>query len=513
MRKKTGLASIILVITLLAMGIFNAINVSADSNNAFTVDKATFQMNVTPGANLPETITLSSDPAADPLQVHVEADGLGQTRQGAVVELDAQDDTPFSARTYITNISPASFHIDPGTSETINFTFSVPSDAAQGEKYAVIRLYSDPYGTGQGAAAVVAVDIPVILNVGGITSKPTGQISSLAVTSAVTGAPLEIQSTLLNTGTGRIPADTTINRLVIQDSSGNTIIQQTDFPVNDPSILPGFERTITAHPGPASGLPIGNYSVISSFLLGDGTVLGSKTLTFAVTAPAAVTGPGGENLILTNMNPNSLVIANYDDSQQGANFYVDATAKAGVEVEVSGAAGYGAIIIGSYSATPVVPVAFNTPVSQGGTGENAVKYVDVRAPGFTQGNAHITVHYTSGEINGFDPDTAFLAYFSGNVWVKCSNITVDKSLNTVSGDVQVLQLAGTVFGMGADHVATSTSSSSATTINSFTSSNAAIGPGGTSVPWSTFAIVIGALVVVGLVVFVITGRRKKGTQK
>ena len=513
MRKKTGLIAIILTLVLVAIVVLSVTNVSADASNAFTVDKATFLMNVTPGANLPETITLSSDPAADPLDVNVEADGLGQTRQGAIVELDAQDDTPFSARTYITNISPVSFHIDPGKSQTINFTFNVPSGVGQGEKYAVIRIYSNPYGVGQGAAAVVAVDIPVILNVGGATSSPTGQISSLAVTSAVTGAPLEIQSTLLNTGTGRIPADTTINRLVIQDSSGNTVIQQTDFPVNDPSILPGFERTITAHPGPASGLAVGNYSVISSFLLGDGTVLGSKTLTFAVTAPAAVTGPGGENLVLTNMNPNSLLIANYDDSQQGANFYVDATAKAGVEVEVSGAAGYGAIIIGSYSATPVVPVAFNAPVSQGATGKNAVKYIDVRAPGFTQGNAHITVHYTSSEINDFDPDTAFLAYFSGNVWVKCDNITVDKTLNTVSGDVQVLQLAGTVFGMGADPVATSTSNSSTTAINSFTGSNAAIGPGGTSVPWSTFAIVIGALVVVGLVVFVIMGHRKKRTNK
>jgi hypothetical protein len=515
LRKKSGFIAIILSVALLAISISSVSNVSADNpNNAFTVDKAIFDMNVNPGANLPQTVTLSSDPTADPLDVNVEVDGLGQTNQGANVELDAQSDTPFSARTYITNITPATFQIAPGTSEKISFNINVPSSSTPGEKYAVIRIYSNPYGIGQGAAAVVAVDIPIILDVDGITSTPTGQIASLAVTSAVVGAPLEIQSTLLNTGTGRIPAETTINRLVIKDSSGNTVVQQTDIPVNDPSILPGFDRTIIANPGPENGLPAGNYSLESSFILGDGTILDSQTQTFTVTPVAQVTGPGGENLILQNMDPNSLVIANYNDQQQGSNFYVDAAPKAGVEVEVSGAAGSGAIIIGSYSSTPIVPVAFDAPVSQGGTGKSAIKYVDVRAPGFTQGTAHITVHYSADEISGFDPATLFPAYYSvsGNAWIKCDDITVDTTLNTVSGDVQVLQLTGTVFGIGADPLS---SSSTVTTANNnaattTTSANAPITSSyGTGIPWFLFAIVIGAFLVIGLIVLVVAGRRKK----
>lgn len=513
MRKITRFIALTLSILLIGIAIITINVMPVSANNAFTVDKAMFEMNVTPGADLPQTVTLSSDPTADPLDVNAEADGMGETNQGAIVELDAQDDTPFSARTYIMNITPATFHIDPGTSVTIKFTINVPSNASPGEKYAVIRIYSNPYGVGQGAAAIVAVDIPIILDVDGITSTPAGQISSLAVTSAVTGAPLEIQSTLLNTGTSRIPGETTINRLVITDSDGNIVVPQTDISVQDPSILPGFQRTVIASPGPAVGLPVGNYSLASSFLLGDGTVLDSQTQTFTVTPPPTVTGVGGENLLLENMNPNSLVTANYNDQQQGSNFYVDATTKAGVEVEVSGAAGSGAIIIGSYSSTPIVPVAFDAPVSQGGTGKSAIKYVDVRAPGFTQGTAHITVHYSADEISGFDPATLFPAYYSvsGNAWIKCDDITVDTTLDTVSGDVQVLQLTGTVFGIGADPL--SSSSTVTTASNKITGSNGENSPimssSGTGVPWYLFAVVIGAFLVIGLILLVVVGRRKK----
>jgi hypothetical protein len=497
---------------LIAAGIINAAAVSAD--NAFTVDKAIFDINVTPGVNLPQTITLSSDPTANPLDVNVETDGLGQTRQGATMELAAADDTPFSARTYITNITPATFHIGPGKSVTINFSINVPANAAPGEKYAVMRIYSNPYGIGQGAAAVVAVDIPFILNVGGAVFKPAGQISGLTVTNAVTGAPLEIQSTLLNTGTVRIPAVTTINRQVIKDSSGNTVVAQTDYPVDSPSIVPSYERTITAHPGPANGLPVGDYSLVSSFLLADNTVLDSHTLKFSVTPPPTVTGPGGENLILPNMNPNSLVIANYDDKQQGADFYVDATDKAGVEVEVQGAAGFGAIIIGSYSSAPNVAIPFSAPVAQGGTGKSVFQFVDVRTPGFTQGTAFITVHYTPQQIAGFDPASLMLAYFNGSTWTLCSNITVNNTLGTVTGNCQVLALTGTVIGMGGNLLqagkttpTTGNNTSQKTTANG--SNNAPITPAGTSVPWSLFGIIIGALVIVGLVVFVVLGQRKK----
>ena len=136
MRKLTRFIALTLSILLIGIAIITINVMPVSANNAFTVDKAMFEMNVTPGADLPQTVTLSSDPTADPLDVNAEADGMGETNQGQI-ETDAQDDTPFSARTYIMNIKLSTS--TPGTSVTIKFTINVPSNASPGEKYAVIR--------------------------------------------------------------------------------------------------------------------------------------------------------------------------------------------------------------------------------------------------------------------------------------------------------------------------------------------------------------------------------------
>ncbi|MBN1368449.1 MAG: hypothetical protein JW967_11045 [Dehalococcoidales bacterium] len=503
----------LVAIVIIAAGFvnFNSTRVLAD--NAFTVEPAKIDYSddlfVTPGETLNKTITFTSDPTASIMDMNVVVKGLGQTRQGVTTELEPQDDTPFSARTYISNVTPATFRIEPGEQVKINFAINVPADATEGEKYALLSIFSNPYGTGQGAAAIIAIDIPIILKVGSTKHNPAGQIVNLAVTGAITGKPLEIQTTLLNTGITRIKGESVFNRVVVKDITGNTVAQA-EILLENPSLIPSFERTFIAHPGPATGLPAGEYIYESSIITGVATVIDTRTDKIIVTETP--TTAFGVNLVLPGMDPDSLVVVDYDFEEDGANFYVDAIEKAGVEVELRGAAGFGAVIIGRYSGDPGTGVPFSAPVTQGGTGKTAIKYVDVRAPGLTQGTAHVTVHYTPEEVKDFTLDRLILAYYNGTKWIM-PNLTRNIATGTISFDVQVLDLTGTVIGLGGDHTSDSSTNGNSTN-NPFTDEDTTgISSISSGTNWGLVAGIIGGVAVFGIILIIIVRRNKSKNRR
>jgi hypothetical protein len=170
-----------------------------------------------------------------------------------------------------------------------------------------------------------------------------------------------------------------------------------------------------------------------------------------------------------------------------------------IEVTLNGISGSGAIIVGKYSYEPSDDVGFSEGQIKGGTGKTAIEFLDVRLLDYNFGTARVTVHFTGAETKNFDPNTLFLAYYSSNKWHTCGNIVTSVNDGTISGDVPISDLNGTILGLGG------------TLLN--TGGAAFVPPAnnnsGSGVPWGVVALVAVPILIIGGVIFVIERNRKK----
>ena len=139
----------------------------------------------------------------------------------------------------------------------------------------------------------------------------------------------------------------------------------------------------------------------------------------------------------------------------GTNAYVDAIDKADTEVVLQGTADGGTVSVGKYIGEPKTAIPANDSVKLGGTGKNAMKFVDVKVDGATTGTAVVTVHYSNDEIGSFSPGSLFLAYFYAGKW---RQLPSSVGGGAVSAEIPVSRLTGTVVGIFGDTTATARSS-------------------------------------------------------
>jgi len=275
-----------------------------------TVSNNIFMQDVQAGQTYIHKMTVTSG-SSYPMQMQVEADGLGVDPNGTINAILPQNDTsPFSARTYITNIDNPSFNLAPGASQEVQVTISIPSNATPGERYACVYIYSQPGGEGN-VGVIVSSVIPIIINIPGYTAEKTGQITDLTVPQATTANPIVIDTTFENTGNVRLPVQ---DNVTITDSSGKTV-SQVVTPVTSPSVLPTLIRLFTVSSATLvnnNGLAPGQYSAQSVVILKDGsardgTVLDSKSINFNVTAATASTTPTVTSLVNQANTTNPIV--------------------------------------------------------------------------------------------------------------------------------------------------------------------------------------------------------------
>jgi hypothetical protein len=181
----------------------------------------------------------------------------------------------------------------------------------------------------------------------------------------------------------------------------------------------------------------------------------------------------------------------YFENQQ--NFEFDNVAKSSVSVILQGA-GSGTIATGKYGSVPYTDVEFDDPVSTGGMGKQAIKFINVQVGGTTSGIATVTVHYTTKELGNIDPVSLILAYYYNDEWHKCSNISNSVQQQVISGDVYVSRLSDTIFCIGGDNAEGNASLQDF----GFTS-----GRTKTEVPWSMITIIgVSLLVICGIFIFI-----------
>ena len=476
---------------------------------------------IQPGQSYTHTMTVINGSTTEPLDLQVEADGLGQGPDGSLLILPVSlDVSSYSARTFITNIDKTSFHLDPNGSQDVNVTITVPSGTAPGEKYAAVYLYSQPVDQDKVGIRLASI-IPVIITVPDFTSNSTGQITEVSVPTAITGQSIEIDTILKNTGNVRL---NNITDFVTLSNASGKVLLNTQEALSSPSILPAFSRMLTVY---SSDLAKGNYTVKSVVKQNNGTIIDSKTITFSVvqatttpsttttspttstamtTTVTTTTTPGNQSSTdysLPGLDPNSIVVVNADQP----NPYVNAIDKTGVEIQFMGVQGSGTIIVGKYIQTPQTLVAFSDPVIKDGTGKPAVKYVDIRAENYYQGTAHVTIYYTQPEIKDFDVNSLFLAYYSGNKWHKCENPTNSPDNRSVSGDIPVIRLTGTIIGLGGDYANSSIANqSSLNGANVFPVSG---GNSGSGINWIVALAVVVPVIIIAIVIVIMAENRKR----
>jgi len=264
----------------------------------------------------------------------------------------------------------------------------------------------------------------------------------------------------------------------------------------------GNDLTFTTLPVTTSTTATSNITTTSASTNTTTTPILNEQITESMitTGTPSITTTDVSNDVLPGMDSSTMVGLSFNDVVAP---HVDAIQKANTEVTLTGVSGNGSIIVGAYSTPPSANIAFSDGTIKGGTGKTAIQFVDVRTEGFQQGTAHVTLHFSDNEISNFDRNSFFLAYYSDNKWHNCENIQVSLSKHTISGDIPVSKLTGTIVGLGGNPVRT-------------TSNNAMpfVGSSGNEmanhrISWSLVGIVIVLIVVVGIVVFIVERNRKK----
>jgi hypothetical protein len=217
-----------------------------------------------------------------PLDILVEARGLGQELDGSYIPLTSGEDrSPYTALSYITQIDKTAFHLASGSEQVVKATIDVPADATAGTRYACIYVHSTPSGEGPVGVSVAAI-VPVVVAVYDAAQGKEGDITGLTVSELKSGEPIEVSTTFKNTGDCHYKV---ISQVTIENAAGEAFSDERTE-LTAASIIPTFSRSFVASCIPASpvkGLPPGEYLVVSKVILEGGTVL--DTVTIGLTVP------------------------------------------------------------------------------------------------------------------------------------------------------------------------------------------------------------------------------------
>jgi P pilus assembly chaperone PapD len=228
---------------------------------------------IAPGSSAVHVMTVSTNTGDPPMDLRVDVLGLGQSPQQSSLGLAPEKDiSPYSARTFI-NISPKTFHLEPGGSQEVIATITVPNNVGNGGRYAMITIRNAPVGTGS-TAIVTSISVPVLVTIDGTAATMTGTITNVTVADVVPGQPIRITTALKNTGNYHYKVTTNVS---VADPAGKVVATGgTDLSAG--SIIPPFTQEYNTDI--VTPLPLGTYTITSTISRDDGTVLDKKTVPF-----------------------------------------------------------------------------------------------------------------------------------------------------------------------------------------------------------------------------------------
>lgn len=237
------------------------------------VSGSILQKTVNPGQNITHVMTVELNKSDQPMDMEVEVMGFGQTLSGGYRGLSAEQDTsPFSARPFL-NVSPDKFHIEPGTSEKVILTGTVPLDVGDGTRYALVNIRSLSSSKNRTVGVAVAFNVPVALKIRDSEFKMAGEITNLSVSGT------DVAILFKNIGNTNYNA---MAAVVFKDEQGNVAANVTS-PLTFSSIIPEATRLFGLSLKPENRLKPGEYTVNATVALKNGTVLAGKEIRIEIT--------------------------------------------------------------------------------------------------------------------------------------------------------------------------------------------------------------------------------------
>ena len=254
------------------------------AGTTLTAQPSVISLSVAPGSTVTSTLTLTAGVGLD---LTVEPQGLGQAPDdGSFTFLSADKDvSQYSARPYI-SVSPTTFRLEAGGAQKITVTVSLPADAGNGERYALLKVSGKPVAGSGNVGIGVALGVGVLVGLSGTTQDVAGTIADLSATSSGPGSPVTVVGTIENNGNTHYgaPPTTVYQVATIHDANGASL-GSTRGTLSGNSVIPTFGRQFDLAVSPAQPLPAGTYKVDVEVGLADGTVL--------ATASTDLVAPGG----------------------------------------------------------------------------------------------------------------------------------------------------------------------------------------------------------------------------
>ena len=371
---------------------------------AIKVGGSIYTGSIAPGSTAVHTMTISTNPGDPPVDLTLDVLGLGQSLQQSNTGLPPEKDTsPYSARTFIT-VEPKTFHLEPGASQEVKATITVPQDAGKGGRYAMITIHNAPTGTGS-TLIVTAISVPMVITLAGTSTTITGAITNVAVADIIPGQPLKVITSLKNTGNLHYKV---MNNVTVTDSAGKLVAEGGS--VSSRSIVPPFTGNFDVNL--ATPLPAGTYTITSTASRDDGTVLDSKTIPFDV--KSAYIAPLDE--VTVTLSPKSPAELTSTDGRVVVNFPAGAVFS---DVNVT-----------------LKPVSNDKlPAAPQGTTLGATSFRVDGLTGLLSKDATVLVKYSSADLAAAGSDVSKLALAryddSDNKWTILPT-TLDKSALTLS---------------------------------------------------------------------------------
>jgi|GEM_PF-483841 len=455
------------------------------------VGNAILNLSATPGQVYIHKMLVGSGAGAQPMDIQVDAMGFGEGLNGEFIPLSPDaDQSPYSARTFITQISNPSFHLDPGAQVEVDATLTIPQNLGTDSRYAIIYIHSAAVSmSGQnGVGQILAVSVPVIITPKNAALNQTGAIQGITIDPVESGKPITIQALVKNTGNRHFKIKGAAD---ITDPSGKAVTQLI-YPLTSTSVFPTFTRQVIFtyssldHPG---GLAPGKYGVDIKIWREDGTLVDEKQASFDVTQPFTPF-PGVDQA--------SLATSCFTNQEPGT---IDASAKADLKIQFEGTGPVtGCVAIVKYPQEPAVTPTFEDAPGNGGMGGLGVKFIGIQVTGFNQGSAHLLVDYRTNELTvGLTADSLFLANHAGSSWGKLENLEVQSGSQLVTGDIDVIDLTnGALIALGG----TKTSNLSLLIASLLSGS-----------PILDLLILLVVLVLIGLVIFAVQRSRQPKRKK
>lgn len=249
------------------------------ANPGLQVSNMILVTDVSPGQMLSFKIGVSIgdiDPAAE---IAVQVEGMNQSLDGNNSPMaDTAETSPYSARSYIA-VDKSSFHLEPGSSQVVTATISIPEDVDDGGRYAMLHIATRP-DPGSDVNILSAVDVPIVLTIKGSKLVHTGQIT-LTTGQAMESRQIDITTTFKNTGNHHFKIK---GEVIISDSQGNVLATIPEA-LTTSSLIPGMSRQIKATFTPEKELLPGTYSIKSRVMLEDGTLLDEAEGSFQIDTP------------------------------------------------------------------------------------------------------------------------------------------------------------------------------------------------------------------------------------